>query len=156
TGLPLGEPFRGHTSSVWSVSFSPDGTRIVSGSLDYTVRVWDAATAQQFKEHTEIHSAGSSLHRRRAICFASSLERALQNPAEVLETTSHEFNSTGLVVSKDGWMVGAGRRLLFWVPPPTREKPLYHPGTVFVIPSGLEIDLSRMSHGEHWANCRDG
>ena len=27
-----------------SVSWSPDGTRIVSGSSDYTVRVWEVAT----------------------------------------------------------------------------------------------------------------
>jgi WD40 repeat protein len=155
TGLPFGEPFRGHTSSVSSVSFSPDGTRIVSGSRDSTVRVWNAATTQQFQEHTQIHSSASSLHRCHAICFASSLEHALHNPAELLETTPHEFNSTRLVMSNDGWMVGADRRLLFWVPFRTREQPLYHPGTVFVIPSGLEIDLSRMAHGECWANCRD-
>ena len=32
---------RGHTDDVWSVSFSPDGKRIVSGSGDKTVKVWD-------------------------------------------------------------------------------------------------------------------
>ena len=29
---------------MWSVSFSPDGSRIVSGSQDNTVRVWDSQT----------------------------------------------------------------------------------------------------------------
>ncbi|KIK33456.1 hypothetical protein CY34DRAFT_99569, partial [Suillus luteus UH-Slu-Lm8-n1] len=40
----------GHTSSVSSVSFSPDGTRIVTGSSDSTVRLWDAATGQPVGE----------------------------------------------------------------------------------------------------------
>ena len=31
---------------MYSVAFSPDGQRIVSGSDDSTVRVWDAATGQ--------------------------------------------------------------------------------------------------------------
>jgi WD40 repeat protein len=36
----------GHTAGVSSVAFSPDGQRIVSGSDDKSVRVWDAATGQ--------------------------------------------------------------------------------------------------------------
>jgi WD40 repeat protein len=34
---------QGHTEGVTSVVFSPDGTRIVSGSYDWTVRVWDGS-----------------------------------------------------------------------------------------------------------------
>ncbi len=33
---------RGHSDDVMSVSFSPDGKQIVSGSRDDTVKVWDA------------------------------------------------------------------------------------------------------------------
>ena len=33
---------RGHTDYVHAVAWSPDGTRLVSGSGDFTVRVWDA------------------------------------------------------------------------------------------------------------------
>jgi WD40 repeat protein len=36
----------GHTGYVSSVAFSPDGKHIVSGSLDKTIRVWDAVTGE--------------------------------------------------------------------------------------------------------------
>jgi hypothetical protein len=38
---------RGHEGAVWAAGFSPDGARIVSGSYDQTVRVWDAASGKQ-------------------------------------------------------------------------------------------------------------
>ncbi|KAF8753663.1 hypothetical protein RHS01_06821 [Rhizoctonia solani] len=43
TGTPVAGPFRGHTDLVFSVSFSPDSKRIVSGSGDKTVCIWDTA-----------------------------------------------------------------------------------------------------------------
>src|SRR2546421_12713425 len=36
------QTLEGHSDSVWSVAFSNDGQKIVSGSGDRTVRVWDA------------------------------------------------------------------------------------------------------------------
>jgi WD40 repeat protein len=46
----------GHTDWVSSVAYSPDGTHIVSGSHDKTIRVWNATTGQSvagpFQGHT--------------------------------------------------------------------------------------------------------
>mgnify|MGYP001149382397 CR=1 FL=1 len=48
----------GHLGAVYSMSFSPDGKRIVSGGIrDSAVKVWDAQTGQEtltLKGHTEV------------------------------------------------------------------------------------------------------
>ena len=37
----LSEKTEVHSGTIWSVAFSPDGTKIVSGSDDQTIKVWD-------------------------------------------------------------------------------------------------------------------
>ena len=53
---PLGTllTLTGHSDSVTSVCFSPDGKRIASSSLDMTVRIWDAEKGNElltFRSH---------------------------------------------------------------------------------------------------------
>jgi serine/threonine protein kinase len=54
----------GHTGDVYGAAFSPDGTRIVTGSWDQTARVWDARTGLpqlELKGHTgRVHGVAFS------------------------------------------------------------------------------------------------
>ena len=46
TGWLVASPFEGHTEYVHSVAFSPDGKRVVSGSDDRAIRIWDVQTGR--------------------------------------------------------------------------------------------------------------
>ena len=41
----LSEKTNAHSEWVMSVAFSPDGTKIVSGSYDQTIKIWDSTGA---------------------------------------------------------------------------------------------------------------
>src|SRR5262249_31911383 len=49
----------GHTQSVMSVEFSPDGSQILSGSYDHSLRLWEATTGRC------LPSLGGSLAQRK-------------------------------------------------------------------------------------------
>jgi WD40 repeat protein len=53
----VGHPLEGHTDGVTSVTFSPDGTLIASGSWDETVCIWDAKTGAAVGHQLEGHKS---------------------------------------------------------------------------------------------------
>ena len=45
----LSEKTNAHSDCIKSVAFSPDGTKIVSGSADKTIKVWDSGAPKTSK-----------------------------------------------------------------------------------------------------------
>ena len=45
----VAEKTNAHSDTIYSVAFSPDGTTIVSGSYDRTIKVWDFGAPEPSK-----------------------------------------------------------------------------------------------------------
>ncbi|CAE6422775.1 unnamed protein product, partial [Rhizoctonia solani] len=56
TGRSLVGPLEGHHATIYWVEFSPDGSQIVSGSRDFTIRLWDARSGKPVLGPLEGHS----------------------------------------------------------------------------------------------------
>ncbi len=135
TGETVAGPFTGHTSWVKSVAFSPDGHRIVSGSSDGTIRVWNAPTIEIL--------VGSDDRTTR-----------MSNVAKWKSKSENDVDFTDhFVVDDEGWICGSKGELLMWIPLNHREH-LHRPSTIWI--SGeheTRLNVSNFKHGRSWATC---
>jgi WD40 repeat protein/tRNA A-37 threonylcarbamoyl transferase component Bud32 len=125
--------FKGHFRAVTCVAFSGDGERIVSGSRDDTVRVWDAATGQEtlvFFGHKDVltsiafspdgkHIVSASLDKTVKVWNASTGQETLTLKGHTLPVTSASYSGDGqriLTGSADNtvkvWDAATGREAL--------------------------------------------
>ncbi len=52
----------GHLNLIWGIAFSPDGKRLVSGSYDTTVRVWNLDASDTSCEYNSTERTGSAVY----------------------------------------------------------------------------------------------
>ena len=97
TGEAVGSSLTGHTESIYSVSFSPDGNEFASGSDDGTVRTWDARARTDLALYTERKADYSELS-----------DEELRIRWNVSRASSAEAEN-------DGW-IRDGDKLLCWAP----------------------------------------
>ena len=150
--MTVGNPLQGHTDSINSVAFSPDGRHIMSGPDDRIIWLWDAQTGGTME-----NSPQSTITQCLSIHFSSSTDKhALHNAQNLFLGLFNVIeNCRDLVyLQDDGWIVGPNKKLLLWIPSFYHSSFQYTPWTKLVIPRGApELDLSKMAHGPAWDKC---
>jgi WD40 repeat protein/tRNA A-37 threonylcarbamoyl transferase component Bud32 len=106
---------KGHTGNVLSVAFSPDGKRIVGGSDDQTVKVWDAISGQELltlKAHTLlVRTVAFSPDGKRIV--SGSYDKTLKvwdamSGRESLTFKGHAFKVESVAFSPNGKQIVSG------------------------------------------------
>jgi dipeptidyl aminopeptidase/acylaminoacyl peptidase len=95
---------------VYSATFSPEGTRIVTASQDKTARVWDAATGQPIGEplkghEKEVWSAAFSPDGKRIVTASGDETARIWDAATgkaIAEINGHEDTVSSAAFSPDG------------------------------------------------------
>ena len=172
--------FTGHTEPVNSVAYSPDGKTLVSGSEDYTIRLWDARTGQllhTLEEHTGgvnsvafspdgkmLASASNDTTARSWDTNTGQLLRTFRMIPKnhIILTGSAEVHSVAF--SPDGkllatgsdnavwlWDVGTGKRLVSSGADVVRAVAFSSDGvTLANVKSGGAVQLRGARTGRHW------
>ncbi|MDR1231167.1 MAG: zinc-ribbon domain-containing protein [Spirochaetaceae bacterium] len=103
---------RGHAARVYSVAYSPDGRRIVSGSGDHTIRIWDAESGLHtlMGHHQRVYSVAYSSDGRRIVsggAFGLKVWDA-ENGREPRSLTEHFGLAKSAAYSPDGRRIASG------------------------------------------------
>lgn len=139
---PIGEPLEGHTNTVVSVTFLPDG-RIVSSSADQTIRIW--TTEIDKRVISTLTETTASPRDEPANFLPAHGKRVI--PRMMVPTTDKSVQ----VMDDYGWITQSGNALL-WVPADYR--PAFVQPAMIIPTCNISIDFSRFLHGSSWVNIR--
>ncbi len=135
----------GHTEAVRSLSFSPDGRTLASGSNDNTVRLWDVQTGvlkKRFLGHRHNVNSVSFSPDGQTIASGSTDETVrlwdVQTGAEKMTLTGHEVTIHSVSFSPDGQTLASASedntiRLWGVQTGVEKQKLIGHPGDVYSV-----------------------
>eukprot|EP00759_Apiculatamorpha_spiralis_P043563 PhF_6_TR40879/c0_g1_i1/m.61828 len=105
----------GHTDTVITTTYSPDGKRMATGSADNTARIWDAGTGTLIATLTGHYNAVTS------VCFSCDCKRIatgskdntariwdVENGTVITTLTGHYKAVTSVCFSPDGKHIATG------------------------------------------------
>ena len=118
-GVPLGS-LRGHRAPIYSLVISPDGTKLISGSKDKTIRIWDIKQKKSIKTFGIIDGHRGAIR----VLVMSKDGRSIVSGADdrtiivwnaqtgdiVKKIEEHKGKITGLALSHDGKSVISSSR----------------------------------------------
>ncbi|KIM75554.1 hypothetical protein PILCRDRAFT_669545 [Piloderma croceum F 1598] len=149
--------FEGHTSWVTSVAFSQDGKRIVSGSSDQTIRVWDAESGEvvvaPLKGHTDsVGSVAFSQDGHRVISISQ--DHTIHILSVLNNNLANVFTHPSALAG--GWIHNSSSKLLFWVPSWSRQGLCWLRNPFVIAPGSPStlLDLDNFVHGHSWQQCK--
>ena len=146
----VGDPLEGHTDSVSSVAYSPNGCRIISGSHDRTIRTWEAVAGTEAgkppRGHTHHIVSGS--------CDDDTHVWGASPYASIRPSSCKPIHPDFLArPHMDGWVRDSEGGLLYWVPHECRSSA--HSSALVTIPltsrnRSVSLDFDDIAIGASW------
>jgi len=151
--------YRGHTSRVTTVAWSPNGTSVASGSLDQTVQVWSAnPNARVHPTLYRGHTAGVQ-----AVAWSPESERVVSGSLDTTVQVWHAFTGERIALyqghttsvmtvawSPDGLSIASGSAdgtVCVWDVATSKQRYVNHDHTASVNSIMWSLDSQRLASG---------
>jgi len=114
----------GHSGGITALAWTPDGTRLVSGSADGTVRVWDSRSVHNYEAELLLDRLSEHCLLTEELIQGLKADRTISPELrrEAMQLASQRGNAGPYVLAKEAWKVAAAparisseyRQALIW------------------------------------------